>query len=252
MNLTQKIKGTIHKVRYNNPFVNGYYKKKREELLNEAFLKSDGYHELMTKHSGSNFISFKNDAETHSPNFMFRHMKFHKILGGWRWKVMWEKREMLLQTIFNSDLRGIDFGGANGPVSLHTEIVDFASHDSFNRPVKYNSFDALDFKADFVYSSHTLEHVPNLDEVLAEMKQHLKPKAKLFLHVPAYTCKRWRSGIHTNKKFNDHAWTFHLSSDVPKEELINPHAFDTTVAKHYTILSAEYVGDNSIFVVAEN
>jgi predicted SAM-dependent methyltransferase len=252
MNLTQKIIGTIHKIRYNNPFVNGYYEKKREELLNKGFLESDGYHELMTKYSSSNFVSDKNDAEEHSKNFLFRHMKFHKILGGWRWKVMWEKREMLLATIYNKNLRGIDFGGANGPVSLHTDIVDFATTDSFKRVVKYNSFDSLDFKADFLYSSHTLEHVSNLDEVFAEMKMHLKPGAKLYLHVPAYTCHRWQSGVHTNKKFNDHAWTFHLSTDPIEEEITNLHAFDTTVAKHFKINSAEYVGDNSIFVIAEN
>ena len=120
MNLAKKITGTIHKIRYNNPFVNGYYKKKREELLNKEFLDSNGYHELMTKHASSSFISFKNDAEERTSNFMFRHMKFHKILGGWRWKVMWEKREQLLQTIYNPNLRGIDFGGANGPCLLYT------------------------------------------------------------------------------------------------------------------------------------
>ena len=84
------------------------------------------------------------------------------------------------------------------------------------------------------------------------MRKVLKQDGKLFFHVPAFSCVRWRSGLHRNRAFNDHAWTFHLAADEMAEDIYNPLAFDTKVAEHFNIQSAEYVGDNSIFVIALN
>lgn len=249
MNLLQKISGTIHKIRYNNFLVNQYYANKRKDLLRKEFIDSTSYDKLMTKHD-QNGTSFLNDAEERTKNFIYRHMKYHKILGGWRWKGLWQKKNDLIPFIFNSNLKGIDFGGANGPISLTTTIVDFAPKDSFNRTVKYNSLKNLDFKLDYIFSSHTLEHIENLDSIFSEMKNVLKTDSTLFFLVPAYTCKRWNSGVHTNRKFNDHAWTFHLEKDQPKGNYHNLLAFDSAVAKHFKIKTAEYVADNSIFVSA--
>lgn len=249
----QKIKGTLHKLRYNNFIVNGYYDRKRQETLNKAYLGSDGYDQIM-KHLADrdDFATYTNDAEERSDNFVYRHMRCHKILGCWRWKVLWQKRDLLLPVLFDEQKIGIDFGGANGPVSLHALTVDFAPVDTFNRVVKYKNLTDVEEKVDYIFSSHTLEHIGDLDAIFEDMKKILKPGGNLYFHVPAYTCVRWRSGLHTNRAFNDHAWTFHLGGDKMDEDIINPMAFDQKVAQHFKLESAEYVGDNSIFVRALN
>lgn len=250
--MIKKISGTLHKIRYNNIFVNGYYKNKRKELLNFEFLNSPAYDKMMAHNSTvENFPSYANDAEEKSPNFIYRHMRCHKILGCWRWKVLWQKKSELLPVLFDKNKIGIDFGGANGPVSLHAKVVDFAVIDTFNRKVQYKNLTDVDEKVDYIFSSHTLEHIKDLDLIFDEMKKVMKKGANLFFHVPAYTCTRWRSGIHTNRSFNDHAWTFYLSADTIDSDIINTMAFDTKVAEHFKIKSAEYVGDNSIFVSAK-
>jgi predicted SAM-dependent methyltransferase len=101
-------------------------------------------------------------------------------------------------------------------------------------------------KQDYIFSSHTLEHISNLEEVLLEMTKVLKDNGKIIFHVPAYTCVRWRYGIHVNKAFNDHHWSFHLKSD--QVSLDHALAIDETVAKFFTIEKAAYTGDNSIII----
>ena len=251
--MIQKIKGTLHKIRYNNFLVNGYYARKRQETLKRSFLASKEYDAMMTQDSrSSDFANYTNDAEERSPNFVYRHMRCHMILGCWRWKALWQKKDELLPVLFDENLKGIDFGGANGPVSLHSLTVDFAPKDTFNRSVKFKNLTDVPEPVDYIFSSHTLEHIPDLDSIFTQMKQVLKPGGKLFFHVPAWTCTRWRSGLHTNRAFNDHAHTFHMSTDTMADDIINPMAFDSKVAEHFSIKSAEYVGDNSIFVAAIN
>ncbi|NBG65880.1 methyltransferase domain-containing protein [Acidiluteibacter ferrifornacis] len=251
MNLVEKIKGTVHKWRYNNVFVNNYYASKRKELLTKKFISSKAYDELMTSYANADFTSFVDDAEQRTKNFMFRHMKHHKILGGWRWKGLWQYREQLIPIIFNENIKGIDFGGANGPISLTIPIVDFAKKDSFNRVVKYNSLTELDFLVDFIFSSHTLEHIEDLDLIFSQMNEKLNDEGQLIFLVPAYSCKRWNSGVHINKKFNDHAWTFYLSKNKPDHNFKKLNAFDLSVGRHFDVKVAEYVGDNSIYVLAK-
>ena len=141
MNLLKKIIGTWHKIRYNNPLVNGYYEKKRRETLNKQFLSSEAYDEIMTHASDSvvDFAKSINDAQEKSPNFIHRHMKYHKILGCWRWKALWQKKNDLIPVLFDENKIGIDFGGANGPVSYHAKVVDFATKDTFNRKVNFKA-----------------------------------------------------------------------------------------------------------------
>lgn len=251
MNITEKVLGTFHKWRYNNIFVNQYYATKRKELLQKEFLESEAYDELMKNYSDNKFDEYLEDAEHRTKNFMYRHMKHHKILGGWRWKGLWQFKNTILPIVFNDKLKGIDFGGANGPISLTTPIVDFARKDSFNRDVKYHSLNDLDFYPDFIFSSHTLEHIEDLDTVFYQMNDRLKIGGQLIFLVPAYSCKRWNSGVHMNKAFNDHAWTFYLSKDKPNKEYKNLNAFDVSVGKYFEIEISEYVGDNSIFILAK-
>ncbi|MEM1319464.1 MAG: methyltransferase domain-containing protein [Bacteroidota bacterium] len=251
--ISKKISGTLHKIMYNNFLVNGYFARKRKEVLNKAFLGSKDFDQLfLTKVNNINqYQSYLNDAQDDSANFNYRHRRVHKILGGWRWKGLWQYKNKILNTLFDPQLQGIDFGGANGPVSLHATIVDFDPVDAFNRPVPYKSLKDVDFKADYIFSSHTLEHISDLDSIFKEMIGVLKPTGRIIFHVPAYTCIRWRSGLHSNRKFNDHAWTFFLSETPFEEGIHNPKYIDEAVARHFEIEEKAYVGDNSIMILGK-
>ena len=71
------------------------------------------------------FLDFLNDAEESTPNYMYRHQNYGLSLGSWRWKGVFTFREKIIPVLFNNELRGIDFGGAYGPIAKHTDIVDF-------------------------------------------------------------------------------------------------------------------------------
>ena len=194
-----------------------------------------------------------NDAEQKNANYVYRHHRINKLLGCWRWKGMWQFRDKVAPIVFNTKLRGIDFGGANGPVSLETTVVDFADKDIFGRLVEFRSIDEVPYQLDFVFSSHTLEHIGNLDEIFIQFQEALKADGILLLHLPAYSCKRWLPGIHKNSKFNDHKWAFALASDENCKPTTRGFYFiDQELSRYFVIQDAQYVGDNSIFIIAKN
>jgi len=84
------------------------------------------------------------------------------------------------------------------------------------------------------------------------MRKVLKQDGKLLYRFPAFSCVRWRTELHTNIAFNDYTWTFHLAEEEMETEINNPLVNDTKVAEYFNIQSAEYVRDNSIFVIAIN
>ena len=238
-------------------FFRSHFKNLRNKYLNKEFLLSEEYKDLFTRRVKDQykFDADINDAEELTPNFKFRHFYFNRALGSWRWKGVYQNRELLSKYIFDENLKGIDFGGAYGPISKNTHIVDFSERDIFGRDVEIKSLDQVDFKIDYLFSSHTFEHIQELNQTLNQVKEMMNPEGQLFLNLPSYSCKRWRSGIHTNKKFNDHKWTFYLSGDNKALEEIsdnNPLAIDETVEQFFEIQKAEYVGDNSIFIHANN
>lgn len=231
-----------------------YLSRARRSVLREDYILGDRYTRKMLKRfdgSASSFSERIDDAERQTANFHYRHHRVNRLLGCWRWKGLWQKRALLAPIVFDGSLRGLDFGGANGPVSLHTCIVDFDTRDTFGRAVNIHSLDDLTGPFDYLFTSHTLEHIENLDQVLTRMQGLLKPAAALFLHLPAFTCTRWRPGIHRHQRFNDHHWAFALSSDtgaVPAlDRLI---LIDRALSHYFDVHSAEYVGDNSIFIHA--
>ncbi len=249
------ISHTIKKHLYSNGLFNSLFlAKKRKSYLNKEFILSDQYDAIMTAKTSSleEFTKQTDDAELFHSNYKHRHSNYNnaKTLGCWRWKALWQYKDVIAPLVFDSKLNGIDFGGANGPVSFNTTIVDFDDKDVFARKVNYRNLEDLKEPADFVFTSHTLEHIEDLDTILGKIKDCLKPNGKFIAHVPAYSCIRWRPGIHTNKKFNDHVWSFHLEGDeninasVPK-----PLAIDTKIKAYFSVETSEYVGDNSIMVI---
>ena len=70
-------------------------------------------------------------------------------LGGWRWKGIFTYRETFVDLIYNDNLKGIDFGGSQRPISEHLDIVDLEDKDFYNRKVKYKSLDEVEYDIDF-------------------------------------------------------------------------------------------------------
>ncbi len=248
--IVNKIKGRLSKFKESLPHVQKRYKSERDKKYNEAYLRSSAYDELMNK--GYNPKISGNEAEVSDTNYVYRHKQFLKILGCWRWYGLYENKQQILDIVNNGT--GIDFGGAAGPVRKETTIVDFSEKDIFERKVKYNDLSEVDFKVDYIFSSHTLEHIPDLKSIFTNMNLKLSEDGDVIFHLPAYTCVRWRNGVHKNKKFNDHHWTFFLKADETKVNalnLSNTLAIDEYVSQFFDIKKVSYCGDNSIMIFAK-
>ena len=190
-----------------------------------------------------------NEAEEETANYNHRHHKVNRQLGVWRWRGMQNCIDTLLPIIENGDLV-VDFGGAACPLGLGSLVVDQLKRDGSGDSVRYHSISQLPEKADVVFTSHCLEHIKQLSEVLDEICNSMVVGGDLLVFVPAWTCERWRSGIHKNEVYNDHVWTFALQGEeLPEMERVG--YIDTVIASHFDVQRAEYCGDNSIFVHAK-
>jgi SAM-dependent methyltransferase len=195
-----------------------------------------------------------NSAELLTKNFNYRHFKKGAVLGAWRWMGVYEKRDLLQKYVFSSHLAGLDVGGARGPISLDVDICDRLEKDIFRRRVKYHDISEIpNGSLDYVWSSHTLEHIPKLEEFISRLRDILKDNGKLIILVPAYTCSRWRAGSHTytdKQGDSSHLYTFCLTSDKNVEEAVGCCAIDEVVGRYFAVDETEMVGDNSIFLLA--
>jgi SAM-dependent methyltransferase len=229
-----------------------YFRHRRKKMLTAEYILSNEYEALMKKNADADsYDRYIDDAENSTENYQFRHHPFlQKQLGSWRWKAMYQYRKELAPIIFNKKLTGIDLGGAYGPVAQHTVIVDFEKSDIFGREVKYRTLNEIDFQADYLFSSHTLEHIQDLDELARQIRRILKPGGIIISLVPSYSCISWRVGNHTNKFHNDHVWTFYLSGTPISEPINNLLAIDQFMEKYFTLTLKKYTGDNSILLMA--
>lgn len=248
--MINKIINTANHYYQSSFLVENYYRRKRKKVLGADYLLSNKYRSHFEKLfvEGQGFL---NDAEKETPNFLHRHKKVNRALGAWRWKALYEYREDIVPIIFDEDKHGLDFGGAASPVSLDIDILDKDQKDVFGREVKYHDFHEISSKFDFVFTSHTLEHISDLDDILGKIKAILKPGGKLIANVLAYSCTRWRAGIHQSKTYNDHKWTFKLAEtnlSTPLEKVMD---IDYTLSKQFDILKKSYTGDNSILLIAK-
>lgn len=245
-----RVNNLLYNIIYNNFLINLYYSNQRKKVLQSDFLSSSKYDDYFFKYNSETqpVETFKDDAELSTKNFRYRHFKVNKILGSWRWKGIWQHKNEIIPVVFNKT--GIDFGGAYGPISYQATVVDFSKKDIFGRKVVYHSLEEIDFRVDYVFSSHTLEHIPEIENTIKKIHEMLFPNGTLILNLPSYTCTRWRSGIHTHKTFNDHAWTFHLSGSQVDKEIKNLLPVDQLIEKYFEVLKKEYTGDNSIYIYA--
>ena len=223
--------------------------------VNKDYLLSGNYiKDMMIEFPGSveEFINFKFDAEPKTNNYNFRHFRLNHALGGWRWKGVFTYRELFVNLIFNEKLRGVDFGGSQRPIAKHVDIVDIEDIDFYKRPVKYKNLSEVEYDIDYIFSSHTFEHIPNLDEILDQMYANLSPDGILALNLPSYTCKRWWADTGNWMGGTPHVHTFKLKKSEVSEKIPKLINIDELIVNHgFNIALAEYAGDNNIIIFAE-
>lgn len=150
----------------------------------------------------------------------------------WRWACVEKHRNLIEAHILDPRQNGIDFGGYKGPIGGCTRIIDKELHNS----IYDEEYESLDY----IFTSHTLEHVDDVWRTLGWMYDILKKGGKIIIHVPSYQKRVWR---HTNDP--DHNYTFKLKGTdfEPADEI------DTLVKKiGFKIIEAEYCYKCCIFI----
>jgi len=218
--------------------------------ITEQFLRSDEYQALMRLHVPCTGDYGLHEAETVTQSFLHRAFETDDRLGPFRWRGIQENLDLVLDLITDPSKLTVDLGGAASPFGLGSVVVDQLPFDCYGNEVPHGSLDELPRKADVIISSHTLEHIPELDAELERIASSMTPGGTFIALVPAYTCERWRAGTHSHATFGDHVWTFGLSgtTGVP-DGLISYVEFDELLAKYFDVESVRYCGDDSIFAV---
>lgn len=101
---------------------------------------------------------------------------------------------------------------------------------------EYDAFNLPDYKVDYIFSSHCLEHLSSWVDALDYWVSCLKPGGVLFLYLPHKTQKYWRP--YFNRK--------HIHSLDP--ELIQEFLLDLNMKN---IFVSSYDLNNSFYVIAE-
>ena len=208
-------------------------------------LESESYKRVMIKYRDIT-MDGRNSAQLKTPNFHYR-MMTDNGLGAWRHWASYKNRDLILKYTHNPELKGIDFGGAHGPISEYAEIIDIRPVASYDLPVVAPNLDIYkDNSIDYIWSSHALEHTPNLVETLQKMYDILKPNGTILFILPTYTCKRWLPPNHSHNQY-PHQCIFCLNEDYPEgisiEILLKKIGF--------SLIKCHYCGDNSIFIHGE-
>ncbi len=190
------------------------------------------------------------EAQRCTPSYVFRHATAASALGVWRWRGMHRYRDHLLR-LFPHGQVVLDFGGAAGPLGLGSIVVDSAMTDANGQPVYSGTLRCLT-GAHAVFSSHTLEHCADLDGTLGEMRDALVTGGSLVLHVPAWTCERWRAGVHTSTEHGAHRWTFGIDRVTPIVDAAHNYVDirHATERAGFDDVRAWYCGDDSIMLFA--
>lgn len=201
------------------------------QYLHKEYLKSKWCENLMETGLDENSDRFHLADYPTSRSFTYRHQSMIHI-NSWRWLCNWQHRRFLMELVF-SDRKGIDFGGALGTIGGNTTVVDIIGLYPKIDDIANNSLD-------YIFTSHTLEHISNLDEILIKLYNKLKNGGIIYIAVPSYTCVRWRAGITAQ-----HKWTFSLEDDVFTR-------IDTKILNAgFKINKAEYAWDDSIIILGE-
>ena len=211
------------------------------------FLRSPEYREIMLKHTPWDGSYGLHEAQTYTRSYVHRHRSRLSRLGVWRWRGLQENLDEVLPLVSDPARTVIDFGGAGCPLGFHSVVVDKRTRDSAGRPVLHSSLESFPGEVDVVFACHVLEHLPDLEDVVAEMRRKLRPGGSLIVLVPSFSNEGWRAGRHRHEGFGAHVWTFGLSSRPAPMPLRSYANIDEVLARSFTVLRAAYVGDDSIY-----
>ena len=81
--------------------------------------------------------------------------------------------------------KGLDIGGFDDWVFPGARAINITLDD------EYDAFNLPDEKYDYIFSSHTLEHLDDYVGALQYWKEHLKPGGVLFIYVPHPDMEYW-------------------------------------------------------------
>jgi methyltransferase family protein len=214
------------------------------------FLRSGEYQELMNRYVPYDGRYGLHEAETATNSFRFRAFEAYDRLRPFRWRGVQENLDLILDLIAGPSRLVADLGGAASPFGLGSVVVDQLPYDADGNEVRHRTLSDLPRPADVIFSSHTLEHIPDLEGELERIAASLVRGGTFLAHVPAFSCVRWRVGTHSHAVFGDHVWTLGLS-DTPNvpEGLLEYVEIDRVLARYFDVESAVYCGDDSIFAV---
>ncbi len=211
------------------------------------FLRSPEYRDAMLRYTPWDGSYGLHEAQTYTRSYVHRHRTLLSRLGVWRWRGLYENLDEVLPLVSDPARTVIDFGGAGCPLGFHSVVVDKRGRDQAGRPVPYSSLEEVPGEVDVVFACHVLEHLPALHDVLAEIRRKLRPGGFLVVLVPSFSNEGWRAGRHRHEGFGAHVWTFGLSSRPAPMRLQAYLNVDEVLSRHFTLLRAAYVGDDSIY-----
>ena len=119
-------------------------------------------------------------------------------MGAWRWMGLKNHREFLLRLMHKA--RVMDFGGSAGPISNEAEIVDYAA----DAKAPYD----LPGEFDLIFTSHTLEHIADIENCVRCLVDKLKLGGWLVAFVPGWKYEPWQA-----ENYATHFQTFYLMQD---------------------------------------
>jgi SAM-dependent methyltransferase len=212
------------------------------------WLRSKEYDRIMNMYVPCTGEYGCHEAYTYTRSYINRHDTFLSVLGVFRWRGVQEHLDTILKYCADPKNTVVDFGGAGCPLGFGSVVVDLLKKDAMKRPVKYVSIRDIKKPVDVVFCCHCLEHIQNLEGVLKEIYEALKPGGVIIVYVPSYTNPGWNAKKHHNPRFGDHLWTFGLSAteNLPKD-LCRYANIDQILSSFFTVEKASYCGDDSIY-----
>lgn len=152
-----------------------------------------------------------------------------RAVGAWRWPLIYKHRSAILPLLRG---RTIDFGGLAGSIGYGSIVVDHGA-------AEYRALYDVPGRVDTIFSSHTLEHVQDLNMVLQCMVS--KATGHLILQVPSWRCEMLRT-----ENWAHHYHNFCLAAEIGWQ---NEIPLDAAISQCADVVLADTDG-HSILVIA--
>ena len=161
-------------------------------------------------------------------------------------------KKLLTEIFSSSNLNFINFGAGHGGISHLFSLQDFKitnidpSPLNFIFPSRYlkSIVDVPDNSVDFFYSSHSLEHVNDINKFKIELKRILKKNGVVFFEVPNADFKK--NGASNNHIDIPHTYYFQrkfFENLLSKEVHIDFYKSKFTHSDYYVDISTKNDGD---------